>query len=81
MPPWRVVSVDSEVVRPRRHQTVNQKESGMTKAQDTIAETGREQRKEDVFNQKLKHAGRSGETGLSCNEASVDELLSAGEST
>jgi hypothetical protein len=52
---------------------------------EMIQETAQEQRKDDLFDQRLKHARgkltRLATFGLTCNEASVDNILSEGEST
>jgi len=50
-----------------------------------IRETAQEQKKDDLFEKNLKRTRgrliRIESAGLTCNEASVDRLLSEGEST
>jgi hypothetical protein len=50
-----------------------------------IRETAQEQQKDDLVDERLKHPRskltRLGASGLTCNEASVDNILSEGEST
>jgi hypothetical protein len=51
---------------------------------EVIRETARQQRKDDLFDERLKRARSKPAPhgpGLSCNEASVDNILSEGEST
>jgi hypothetical protein len=46
-----------------------------------IRETAQEQRKDDLYEERLKQKlTRRKTTGLTCNEASVDNILSEGES-
>ena len=50
-----------------------------------IREPAQDQKKDDLFDKKLKRTRarltRRETSGLTCNEASVDSLLSEGEST
>jgi hypothetical protein len=69
--PTDLVSVDRHMTRPSW-------EAEMTR------ETAQEQIKDDLFDKGLKHARgkltRRRTSGLTCNEASVDNILSEGES-
>jgi len=56
-----------------------------SKAEERIRELMQEQRKDDLFDDLLKHAGarshKRGGDGLTCSEAQVEAILSEGEST
>jgi hypothetical protein len=53
----------------------------ISRGTEMIRETAQEQRKDDLYEERLKlKLARRRTSGLTCNEASVDNILSEGES-